>query len=556
MRMNLPVTANERLIREGESIVSKTDLQGNITYVNPYFIEVSGFSEEELLGAPQNLIRHPDMPVEAFADMWRTLKAGVPWTGMVKNRCKNGDFYWIQANVTPVRENGQSVGYMSVRTRAPRKAIEAAEQGYKMVREKRARGMAIQNGALVSTGLGSLPRRWRDMGMSKRIGGAVALLILAVLALCATALKSGAAVLPVAGAGVLAAAIAIYIWGSLHSSIVAPLQQAIASARAIAAGDLSTRFETQRNDDVGQLLRALQQMNVNLTAIIADVDANVTSIQQGTGEIASGNMDLSTRTEAQASSLEETAASMEEFSATVKQNAAAATEADQLAAMASSVAREGGDAVQKMVTTMQDISASSVQIAEIITLIDGIAFQTNILALNAAVEAARAGEQGRGFAVVAGEVRNLAQRSAAAAREIKALIDISSAKVRNGTELATRAGSTMGNIVSAVERVTTILADISMASREQSAGIEQVNQAVSHMDQVTQQNAALVEEAAAAAAALDDQAMRLSQAVSVFKVQSAKAPPQVAVALKPANPANPAAKATKPARRPPQLKAA
>ena len=533
MRTNLPVTANEKLIREGESIVSKTDLQGNITYVNPYFVEVSGFDESELLGAPQNIIRHPDMPVEAFADMWRTLKRGVPWTGMVKNRCKNGDFYWILANVTPVRENGKAVGYMSVRTRASRKAIDGAEQAYRMVREKRAHGMAIQNGAMVRVGVGSLARHWRDLSLSKRIGGAVTILLLAIMALGVTAVNAGAALVPVAGAGVLAAAVALYLWASLHASIIAPLRQAIDVARAIAAGDLSSRFEANRNDDVGQLLRALQQMNVNLTAIIGDVDANVVSIQQGTGEIANGNMDLSRRTEAQASSLQQTAASMEQFSATVKHNAASAAEADQMAAMASTVAREGGEAVQKMVTTMQDIRSSSNQIAEIITLIDGIAFQTNILALNAAVEAARAGEQGRGFAVVAGEVRNLAQRSAAAAREIKSLIDVSAEKVKNGADLASRAGSTMGNVVEAVQRVTTILGDISAASREQSAGIEQVNQAVSHMDQVTQQNAALVEQAAAAAAALDDQAMRLSQAVSVFKVGAAAAAPAAPKADKP-----------------------
>ena len=533
MRTNLPVTATERHIREGASIVSKTDLQGNITYVNPYFIEVSGYTEQELLGAPQNIIRHPDMPVEAFADMWATLKAGVPWTGMVKNRCKNGDFYWILANVTPVRENGQPVGYMSVRTRASRSAIDGAEQGYKSVREKKAHGMAIRQGALVPVGLTSMARRWRDLSLSRRMGGAISVLMLAIVLLCVSAISSGAAPVLVAATGALAIAVALYLWRSIHSSIIAPLRDAVAMARAIAAGDLSTHFATLRNDDVGQLLRALQQMNVNLTAIIGDVHANVHSIQQGTGEIASGNLDLSKRTEAQAASLEQTAASMEEFSATVKNNAASAVEADQMAAMAATVAREGGSAVQNMVATMQDIRTSSVQIAEIISLIDGIAFQTNILALNAAVEAARAGEQGRGFAVVAGEVRNLAQRSAAAAREIKSLIDVSAEKVRVGTDLASRAGATMGNIVEAVERVTVILGDISAASREQSDGIDQVNQAVTHMDEVTQQNAALVEEAAAAAGTLNDQAVRLALAVSVFKVGSALAAPKAAAARAP-----------------------
>jgi len=259
-------------------------------------------------------------------------------------------------------------------------------------------------------------------------------------------------------------------------------------------------------------------MNVNLLAAIGDVHANVGAIQAGTREIATGNMDLSARTETQASSLEQTASSMEQFAATVKQNADSAEEANQLASQASMIAREGSGTVRQMVGTMEQIHASSQKIVDIVSLIDGIAFQTNILALNAAVEAARAGEQGRGFAVVAGEVRHLAQRSAAAAREVKTLIEASTASIREGTAFAGRAGATMGNVVDAVEDVTAIMAKISAASREQSIGIDQVNQAVAHMDQVTQQNAALVEESAAAAGTLDAQALQLSRAVSVFQV--------------------------------------
>ena len=517
MRKNLPVSTNERVIRDGESIVSKTDLQGNITYVNPYFIEVSGFSEEELLGAPQNIIRHPDMPVEAFADMWRTLQQGLPWTGMVKNRCKNGDYYWISANVTPVREAGKSVGYMSVRTKASSSQIEAAEAAYRLVREGQARGMAIEQGALVRVGLGALRRRVRNMPLALRIGLGMAALAAAALVQAGSAYAAGASgsvVGAIAGASVL---LALFFWFSLHQMLVAPLQQAITAARAMAAGDLSSRFTVASNDDIGQLLRALQQMNVNLTAIIGDVDANVRSIQVGTREIADGNMDLSGRTEAQASSLEQTASSMEQFAATVKQNAASAEEGNRLADAACSVARKGGGAVEQMVETMRDISASSGKIADIIGLIDGIAFQTNILALNAAVEAARAGEQGRGFAVVATEVRTLAQRSAGAAKEIKELIVASGQKVQAGTVLANSAGATMREVVGAIDRVTSIMGEISNASREQSVGIDQVNQAVVQMDQVTQQNAALVEEAADAAGTLDEQALRLSLAVSIFK---------------------------------------
>ncbi|MGZ8262696.1 MAG: methyl-accepting chemotaxis protein [Burkholderiales bacterium] len=325
--------------------------------------------------------------------------------------------------------------------------------------------------------------------------------------------------------GILALAVVLCVMVSLFMSrrITRPLKTAISVADRIAAGDLSAEIRVESRDETGMVLTALNNMSESLRRIVGNVRGGTDVIMSASSQIASGNADLSQRTEEQASSLEETASSMEELTGTVKQNAENARQANQLAAGASAVAVKGGEVVGQVVETMSSITQSSKKIAEIIGVIDGIAFQTNILALNAAVEAARAGEQGRGFAVVASEVRTLAQRSAAAAKEIKALITDSVGKVDDGTKLVDEAGKTMEEIVSAVKRVTDIMAEIAAASQEQTSGIEQVNQAITQMDQVTQQNAALVEEAAAAADSMREQAQNLTQAVAIFKLSGGEA---------------------------------
>ena len=305
----------------------------------------------------------------------------------------------------------------------------------------------------------------------------------------------------------------------LIRAISRSLNEALSLAESVAAGDLTQTIEVHSHDEIGQLLQALKNMNASLVTIVGQVRTGTETIAVASREIASGNADLSSRTESQASSLEETASSMEELTSTVKQNAENARQANQLVVSTADVAAKGGQVVGQVVDTMASIKDSSRKIADIIGVIDGIAFQTNILALNAAVEAARAGEQGRGFAVVAAEVRNLAQRSAGAAKEIKALIEDSVGKVDAGGKLVDEAGKTMDEIVTSVKRVTDIMSEIAAASQEQSAGIEQVNQAVTQMDDATQQNAALVEEAAAAAESLQDQAGKLAEAVSVFKLE-------------------------------------
>ena len=326
------------------------------------------------------------------------------------------------------------------------------------------------------------------------------------------------------GGGAIAAVLACVLAFLLNRNITRPLHEAVEMAQRVAKGDLSSNIVVRSKDETGELMAALRDMNASLVAIVGDVRGGTDTIATASAQIAAGNMDLSSRTEQQASSLEETASSMEELTSAVKQNADNAQAARSLAASASSVAVQGGAVVADVVQTMGSINESSRKIADIIGVIDGIAFQTNILALNAAVEAARAGEQGRGFAVVATEVRNLAQRSASAAKEIKGLIDDSVDKVGAGNKLVEQAGATMQQVVDSVQRLSTIIGEITDASEEQRVGIEQVNEAINQMDQVTQQNAALVEEAAAAANAMQEQAEQLTQSVQVFRLAAPARP--------------------------------
>ncbi|MES2297995.1 MAG: methyl-accepting chemotaxis protein [Pseudomonadota bacterium] len=367
-----------------------------------------------------------------------------------------------------------------------------------------------------------------------------------------TSIQIAATVLVTLVAGAL-----FMVW--LVRSITGPLNEAVGIAQTVASGDLSAHIEVTSTDEIGTLLLALKNMHDSLAEIVGKVRAGTEAIAFASNEISTGNMDLSARTEQQASSLEETASSMEELTSTVKQNGDNANQASKLASNASDVAVRGGEAVAQVIHTMGSINESSKKIVDIIGVIDGIAFQTNILALNAAVEAARAGEQGRGFAVVASEVRNLAQRSAAAAKEIKALIGDSVERVEAGSKLVGNAGTTMDEVVDSVKRVTAIIAEIAVASGEQNAGIDQINDAISQMDSVTQQNAALVEEAAAAAEAMKQQAESLAHAVSVFKIDESKmaaAPAARSVARAPFKaPARKAVAARKPAPPPARLPA-
>ncbi|MDP2110029.1 MAG: methyl-accepting chemotaxis protein [Thiobacillus sp.] len=524
MRSNLPVTNIEYVLKDTETVVSKTDLHGNITYVNQDFVNISGFSEEELMGAPQNIVRHPDMPVEAFADLWHTLKSGKAWTGLVKNRCKNGDHYWVEANAAPLIENGKIVGYTSIRTKPDRQQVQAAENAYRAIKAGD-KSLQVHEGNAVSPSF--LDRCCLDALSSLSLKTILTLAsaslavmfgVMGILAWMVTTEANQALTGWLITIAALGVPLAVLFGLMCYRTVVVPLERTQGDIERMSAGDLTGKISASGANEVTRLMQSLRILQINIKLLVGQIKQGAELVYTGSSEIAIGNADLSGRTESQASSLEETASSMEELTSTVKQNAENALQANQLVVSTADVAVKGGQLVDQVVDTMASIKDSSRKIADIIGVIDGIAFQTNILALNAAVEAARAGEQGRGFAVVASEVRNLAQRSAGAAKEIKALIEDSVGKVDTGGKLVDEAGVAMSEIVSSVKRVTDIMSEIAAASQEQSAGIEQVNQAVSQMDEITQQNAALVEEAAAASESMQEQAQKLAELVGAFRL--------------------------------------
>ena len=513
MRNNQPVTQHEYDFPAGDTLLSTTDTAGRIAYANAAFIQVSGFDMEELQRKAHNIVRHPDMPVEAYADMWRSLKAGRAWTAVVKNRRKNGDHYWVNANAAPMHRGGSLVGYLSVRTRPSRADINATQALYARFKAGQATGLAFHNGLIVRTGV----MRWRSALQVMPAAWRVRVPLLGVGAIMGLGLSMSG--LDGAGLATLGAALAVSLLLAdvfIESQITRPLARVRDVAQQVASGENAPPLGLNRCDEIGQIARSINQAGLNLQSLVADVHEQAHGVHVASQEIAAATNDLANRTEQAASSLEETAAAMEQQTASVKQNSDSAEQAGNVVKTATEVAEKSSLAIGNVVDTMEQIAHSSRKIFDIIGVIDGIAFQTNILALNAAVEAARAGEQGRGFAVVASEVRSLAGRSAAAAKEIKDLIGDSVANVEAGTKLVANAGDTINDVVSQVRRVNDLMAEIALASKEQSLGISQVGQAVAQLDQMTQQNAAMVEQSSASATSMGDQAKRLVDAVSVF----------------------------------------
>jgi len=526
MRTNLPITQREHPFPAGVNLVSTTDLKGRITYCNEAFITVSGYTREELLGQPHNLVRHPDMPAEAFRDMWETLNERLPWTGLVKNRRKNGDHYYVVANVTPIMKNDQPVGYLSVRTEPAREQIAASETLYATMRAEQLAGRLVHRlhqGALQRAGLRNRIVRlmtptahWQATLLSLLVGGTGA-----ATGAWATGGVAALAQPGFTGAALFALGIALLGAWRIRAITVRPMQDLLVFANGMAAGDLTKELHGKNSGVAGRLDRALNQLKVNIRSIVGDARTEVVRMGGATADIAAASQDLSSRNESQAASLEETAAAISQIAGNVQQTAGAARQASELATEATRITERSSEAVQAVTRTMRDINESSQRIGEIIQLIDGIAFQTNLLALNAAVEAARAGVQGRGFAVVATEVRNLAGRSANAAREIKHLILDSAQKIEEGTRLTANARGTMDEAVATSRRVSVHIAEIHETVEEQSTGIVQINAALRHIEDLTQKNNALVHGLADASAALDLQSHAIADTMQVIRLNPA-----------------------------------
>lgn len=499
MRTNMPVTNIEQHLKDGEFIVSKTDLKGQITYVNRPFLEISGYTSEELLGRPHNLIRHPDMPEGAFADLWKTLQSGKPWRGMVKNRCKNGDYYWVEANANPFWKDGKIVGYMSLRSKPSRAQVEAAEALYRRFREGKAQGLTVKEGHVACTGVIGWLQSLAHLSIKTRISLACALLVISLFGIASD-------VTPVARMIFIAAGFALsaYVWWMLVYKILHPLDEAVRSCQMVASGNLCLDMTADMHDEVGRLMHAIVTMAGNAESIVADVSHAASAISAYSQEVSATSQNIAQLTTEQASSVEETSASVEQMGASISHNSDNAKVTEGIAASAALQAGQGSEAVKETVAAMKSIAGK-------VGIIDDIAYQTNLLALNAAIEAARAGEFGKGFAVVAAEVRKLAERSQVAAHEISELASGSVSK-------AEHAGKLLAEMAPAINKTSELVQEITSASEEQSTGAAQINTAMNQLSQATQHNASATEELAATAEEMSSQAEQLQQLMSFYMV--------------------------------------
>jgi aerotaxis receptor len=513
MRNNQPVTQREYPVSENATLMSTTDHDGNIIYANEDFVEASGFSVEELVGQPHNIVRHPDIPSEVFKDMWRTLKQGEIWTGIVKNRRKNGDHYWVRANITPIIRQGKIQSFMSVRTAAKKEEIAQASALYAAFNQGKYPSHTFLKGAFVYKGW----QRWRSWNQTISLKKRLRLFIL--LPLPFMLLSAWFAGLSGYALFMHIAILLVLLMANeriLYFQIVKPIRLLNKQANRVATGDEHNVTYINRIDEVGMTQRSVNQLGRMFRWLVSDVSHQIHQVDISCDQLAAGNRDLYVRTEQTASNVEATASTMNELTTAVSSNSETAGQANNLSNITCEAAIKGGGAMDNIVNTMNDIAKSSDRISNIIGVIDSIAFQTNILALNASVEAARAGEQGRGFSVVATEVRELAQRSAEAAKEIKTLISASSSNIKVGSKQVNETVETMEDIVVHVKNVTDLIGEISLASSEQSAGLKELGRAVEKLESITHENANYVSKASMISGEMKVQTNYLVSAINVF----------------------------------------
>ncbi|MEY0599443.1 methyl-accepting chemotaxis protein [Providencia alcalifaciens] len=503
------ITQNEHMLDENITLMTTSDLQGNIVSANDFFVQVSGYELDELLTRPHNIIRHPDMPKEAFADMWATLKKGEPWTGIVKNRRKNGDHYWVRANIVPIKRQGKITGYMSIRTRATRQEIATVEPLYAAMNRNKCQRKIVK-GLVLSK---KMPFHFSTFSTRWRIRLTMSLLLIFWLVIASLA---GLQALPFTIASVCTLITLIIGNIAFERMLAKPLENIATQALSIARGERHSIHHMQRTDEIGLVLRSIGQLGLICRWLIKDVSAQVDSVRKGSESLVSDCHELDTHTQQTVGYMQQTVATMNQMAVSVKMNADNTVQVDQLSNATSETAVSGGAMMEAVVDTMDEIVRSTSKINSITDVIKDIAFQTNILALNAAVEAARAGEQGKGFAVVANEVRSLASRSASAVNDIRELINDCEKKVNSGKEQVHTAGDTMKDIVDQIQNVTQLITHISQATSEQAAGIADITQAVSELETITQQSTLLVEQSTETSNMVKGRSIRLEEAVTVL----------------------------------------
>lgn len=512
MRNNQPVTQKEYELDSNATLTSTTDIDSYINFANEAFTQASGFTYDELHGQPHNIVRHPDMPQEAFADMWRTIKGGEPWSAVVKNRRSNGDHYWVTANAMPIIKNDKLIGYMSIRTKPSRTEIQEAESLYKAMNENKS-SYTLYKGILLRKGPLSIFNISKTL--SFRLRAYFPLLVLTIcMLLMGWFLDINAIKFSILSATTLILNILLLLW--IEFELVRPVLGIKDRAIGIASGKEYGIVGIDRSDEIGMTLRSIGQIGLKFKWVIGDLSVEAVSVQHA-GNMIMKEMDaLSEQIGKATENINSTASAMAEITSSVKNTSDAAKQASEFASIANDSAMKGGNAMEEIIDTMHDISQSSQKIGDIISIIDGIAFQTNILALNAAVEAARAGEQGRGFAVVAGEVRSLAQRSAQAANEIKNLIEKSIETVKTGSSLVQHADKEIHQIIEQVKRVHEMIGDISNATHEQTQGIVQIEIAIDRLDKIISENANLTQQTMDVTKELQDKTQELVNATTAF----------------------------------------